>query len=50
MILGICGLVYEEFIEEELSRETKKGKIRKEYYFGQCPREGDCSLALLRNM
>lgn len=50
MILGICGFVYEEFIEEELSRETKKGKIKKEYYFGQCPREGDCSLVLLRNM
>lgn len=50
LTLGIWGFVYEEFIEEEISRETKKGKIKKGYYFGQHLREGDCSLALVRNM
>ena len=48
--MATCGFVYEEFIEEEISRETKKRKIKKVYYFGQRPREGDCRLALLRNM
>lgn len=49
-MLGICGFIYEEFIEEEIPRETKKGKIKKGYHFGQSSREGDGSLALQRNM
>lgn len=48
--MATSGFVYEEFIEEEISREIKKRKIKKVYYFGQRPRDGDCSLALLRNM